>query len=52
MIAHRLVNDCLVDQIFVLDKGEIVERGTHDGIDATKWTIRRNGGTPKKVIIV
>jgi ABC-type multidrug transport system fused ATPase/permease subunit len=30
VIAHRLSTIVNADQIFVIDKGEIAERGTHD----------------------
>ena len=30
MIAHRLKTVCHADQILVVDKGQIVQRGIHD----------------------
>ncbi len=39
-------NDYHADQIFVLDKSEIVERGTHDELLQLR-AICRNGGSSK-----
>lgn len=36
VIAHRLSTITTVDQILVVDKGEIVERGTHESLIAQK----------------
>ena len=34
MIAHRLSTIIHADQILVIDKGEIIERGTHEELVA------------------
>jgi ATP-binding cassette subfamily B protein len=47
VIAHRLSTIVAADEIIVLDKGEIVERGTHyqllaaDGLYASMWNRQR-----------
>ena len=41
MIAHRLKTVRNADQIFVLDHGEIVQQGTHDGLLAQDGLYRR-----------
>jgi ATP-binding cassette subfamily B protein len=48
-IAHRLSTICRMDRILVLDKGTLVEDGTHDELLAKKgvyfkhWTLQQNG---------
>jgi ABC-type multidrug transport system fused ATPase/permease subunit len=41
VIAHRLSTVRNADQILVLDRGEIVERGTHDELLTLGGTYRR-----------
>jgi ABC-type multidrug transport system fused ATPase/permease subunit len=55
IVAHRLasVRDC--DQILVLDKGQIIDRGTHkellgrDGLYADLWHLQTEGYSHKEV---
>lgn len=41
MIAHRLKTVCRADQILVVDKGQIVQRGTHDELMGQDGIYRR-----------
>lgn len=41
MIAHRLKTVRSADRIFVVDRGEIVQQGTHDGLVAVDGLYRR-----------
>jgi ABC-type multidrug transport system fused ATPase/permease subunit len=41
VIAHRLSTVVHADQILVLDRGQIVERGTHDELLALRGTYHR-----------
>ena len=48
-IAHRLSTICRMDRLVVLDRGRIVEEGTHDGLLAARGTYaalwrRQSGG--------
>jgi ABC-type multidrug transport system ATPase subunit len=41
VIAHRLSTVKRADEVIVLDRGEIVERGTHDELIARQGPYRR-----------
>ena len=41
VIAHRLSTIADADQIFVVDRGEIVQQGTHDELVAVDGLYRR-----------
>ncbi len=56
VIAHRLSTIIGADQILVLDKGEIVERGTHDqllahgGLYASMWNRQREAQLAREIL--
>ena len=56
VIAHRLSTIVGADQILVLDKGEIVERGTHgellahDGLYASMWNRQREAQLAREIL--
>lgn len=56
VIAHRLSTITHADEILVLDKGVIVERGTHEelvakgGVYAGLWQQQKNSVTKEPVI--
>jgi len=47
LISHRLINSMKADKLYVLDKGVLVEEGTHDvllakeGVYATLWNAQK-----------
>jgi ATP-binding cassette subfamily B protein len=53
-VTHRLASVTGMDRIFVLDKGRIVEQGTHEellkrgGAYAALWEIQRDSGSAIK----
>lgn len=57
IVTHRLASITGVDQIFVLDGGQIVERGRHeellqgDGLYASMWEQQHEESTPREALI-
>lgn len=50
MIAHRLKTVRKADQIFVIDKGQIVQHGTHDELMKQDGIYRRFVDTRRQTI--
>ena len=46
-IAHRLSTIASMDKLVVMDRGHIVEMGSHDELIAKKWRVCIALGTPK-----
>ena len=57
MIAHRLSTVVDADEIIVLDKGQVAERGTHrellagDGLYAAMWNRQRQVAEAREILL-
>jgi ABC-type multidrug transport system fused ATPase/permease subunit len=48
IIEHRLSTIRHADRIFVIDRGQVVSRGTHEGLMAARgvyWGLNGDGGS-------
>lgn len=51
VITHRLVRMELMDEVLVLERGRIVERGTHTQLEASQGTYRRMLDTQRELLV-
>jgi ABC-type multidrug transport system fused ATPase/permease subunit len=51
VITHRLVRMQQMDEILVLERGHIVERGTHAELEARQGTYRRMLGIQREIFV-